>query len=189
MEPGTAGILRFSVVASCGDETPLLLGLVAAFSASEGIRKDTGIISWVHWPNVVAIDGKIVATTAAAVTSVADVRWVQLDFRVHLSNDDLKDSTSLSRLLGVELDANLLFEKVLESLSWMHFGWANGMQAQIIRRVKSMTETIGTDVSAQKGGKRVAGSAADIDPLGRLVVRLAGGEKVRLEAGDELLQS
>lgn len=181
-----AVLLRFSAVAACGSETSLLLGLIAAFSASEGIRKDTGIISWVRWPSVVTIEGKRVAATSASVTRASGAGWAELDFRINILHSGLAGFTSLYDELGVEVDRRLLLDKILESLSWMHFGWSNEMHPQILRRITSMTETIGSKVSVRRDGAKTAGSAVEIDALGRLVVRLDDGNTTRLEAGDEL---
>lgn len=175
--------LRFSAFTECGDESTLLLGIIAAFCASEGIRKDTGIISWVRWPNVVAIDGEEVATTSALVTRGEDKSRVELDFSISVSGAVGVDGTTLCAKLGVEVDRDLLMEKVLESLSWMQFGWSTGMHDQILGRVRSMTETIGSRVGLRSGKTGVAG---DVDGAGRLVVLLANGKKVRLESREEL---
>jgi biotin-(acetyl-CoA carboxylase) ligase len=169
-----AGELRFSATAGCGDETELFLGLVAAFSASEGIRKDTGVISWVRWPNSVAIEGKNVATTSARVTRGKESTRVVLDFTVNVSRPTNEGTTSLLEVIGVEVDRKILLDKILESLAWMHAGWVNGMHPQVLRRVKSMTETLGSVVSVSRDGERVAGLATDIDAKGRLVVRAEG---------------
>jgi hypothetical protein len=48
----------------------LLVPLVAACT-SEGIRRDTGIVSWLYWPNLVTIDGRLVATTSVSASSQA----------------------------------------------------------------------------------------------------------------------
>ncbi|MDA4135372.1 MAG: hypothetical protein OK449_00045 [Thaumarchaeota archaeon] len=181
-----AAYLRFSAVAICGSETPLLFGLIAAFSVSEGIRKDTGIISWVRWPNLVTIDEKVVSTASASVTRSVGEGWVQLDFRVNLSHTEVTGTTSLFDALGVEVDRGILLDKILESLSWMHFGWSNGMHPQLLRRIGSMTETVGRRVSVLDGGERFTGSALEIDVLGRLGVQLDDGRITKLEAGDEL---
>lgn len=186
---GKGGFLRFSAVANCSRETALLMRLIAAFCASEGLRKDTGIISWVRWPSVVTIEGRSVATTSACVTPKAERVWVELDFQVNILESALPGATSLYEELGVEVDGELLLEKILESVTWMHFGWSNEMQPQILRRVRSMTETLGSRVTARRGGVLAVGSAVEIDELGRLVLRLDDGKTVRLGAGDELVRS
>jgi Biotin protein ligase C terminal domain len=186
--PRDEGLLRFSAVAACGRETPLLMRLIAAFSASEGIRKDTGIISWVRWPGEVTIRGLRVAASSACVTRRPGGGWAQLDFRVNIQHSGLPGSTSLYDELGVEVDRKLLLEKTLESLSWMHFGWSNGMHPQLLIRVRSMTETIGSRVRVRDRGQSSVGSAVDVDTLGRLLVRLDDGRTRRLGEGEELLE-
>jgi biotin-(acetyl-CoA carboxylase) ligase len=182
-DPDTSPSLCFSAHTTCGDETALLLGLIAAFSASEGVRKDTGIISWIRWPNLVTIGGKTVATTHASVSRMRGRARAHLDFSVNLSGADGVGQTSLRDEIGVDVDRNLLMEKVLESLSWMQFGWSNDMHYQVLRRVRSMTETIGSSVVLVSGAR---GVAKDVDPKGRLVVRLSDGKTLELEREDEL---
>lgn len=174
--------LRFSATAGCGDESELFLGLVAAFSASEGIRKDTGVISWVRWPNLVAIDGKTVATARARVIRERESNRAILDFDINISRPSGGCATSLLEAVGVEVDGRILLDKVLESLAWMHAGWVNGMHPQILRRVKSMTETLGSDVSVSKDGGRLPGVVTDIDGTGRLVVRV--GDRLPITISD-----
>jgi BirA family transcriptional regulator, biotin operon repressor / biotin---[acetyl-CoA-carboxylase] ligase len=181
-----AGNLRFSATAGCGDETDLFLGLVAAFSASEGIRKDTGVISWVRWPNSVAIEGKTVATASAGVIRAKESNRVVIDFNINVSRPVSEGATSLLEVVGVEVDRKILLDKVLESLAWMHAGWVNGMHPQVLRRVKSMTETLGSIISVPRDGRRVAGVATDIDAKGRLVVRAEGASMTLSDVSEVL---
>ncbi len=180
---GESSCLRFSAHTTCGDETPLLLGLIAAFSVSEGVRKDTGIISWVRWPNLVTIDGKTVGATSASVTRTGDRGRADLVFSVNISAAEGVGETSLLDEIGVDVDRDLLMEKVLESLSWMQAGWSNDMHYQILRRVRSMTETIGSAVVLKSGAR---GVVKEMDAKGRLIVHLSDGSTAALEKGDEL---
>ena len=186
---GNPSTLDFRATAVCGEESPLFLTLVAAFSASEGIRKDTGIISWVEWPGKVTIDGRTVGESSASVEERGDgkQKLAKMSFRVNLLHTNQRDSTSLYDCLGVEVDRELLLEKILESLSWMQFGWANGMHSQLLRRVRSMTETIGRNVSVRVNQGREQGKVVEVDQFGRLNVRLRDGREVTLTKADELV--
>lgn len=195
-KPGTVVVddsdrerLRFSAVAGCRNETELFLALVAAFSASEGIRKDTGVISWVRWPNIVVINNATVATTTASVFREGDSSLVEFRFGINISPTGDPGEGSLYDAIGVNVDASILLEKILESLSWMHAGWSNDMHPRVLQRVKSMTETVGQPVRVSYGGQRASGRAVDIDHSGRLVVLLKDGKHVALEDGSELLGS
>jgi BirA family transcriptional regulator, biotin operon repressor / biotin---[acetyl-CoA-carboxylase] ligase len=182
-----SGLLKFSTITTCGDETELLLALIATFSLSEGIRKDTGIISWLRWPNVVSIEGKTIASCRASKRSLTGKNVVQFDLQVNLSRGHGIGEVSLLDLLGVEVDDTLLLEKILDSLSWMHSGWTNGMHPQILKRIKSMTETIGSKISVQGKTRTKMGIATDIDDSGRLMIRLQDGRMVKLSLGTDLI--
>lgn len=179
-------VLMFSAVAKTGGLSPLALAAVAAFSISEGVRKDTGIISWVRWPDRVAILDSVVGRSAVSLLPGRDGRAI-LNFSVNLLNVGETGATSLEEQLGVQVDEKMLLDKILESLSWMHFGWTNGMEEHVLKRVRLMTETLERRVSVRKGSSSAAGKATDIDAVGRLVVRLDTGETVFLAAADELL--
>jgi len=104
---------------------------------------------------------------------------------VNLLHTNVRGSTSLFDSVGVEVDRDLLLEKILDSLSWMQVGWATGMHEMLLRRIASMTETIGSTVTLKR--RRASAEALGIDNLGRLRVRLSNGSEVSLTSGDELL--
>ena len=94
--------------------------------------------------------------------------------------------TSLRSLLGIEVDSDLLVDKVLESLSWAYFGWNHGALDNIVKRIGSMLENSGDDVVVSHRGKRTVGTVRGVDSTGALVVKLkANDESVRVEAGDD----
>lgn len=191
--PEEGGVLRFVSTAACNSEGPLVLGLVAAFSASEGIRKDTGIISWVEWPDMVTIGGKVVGRTSARVRDAPKsgaegdgaTRVAEITISVNLSpSKERAGETSLLECIGVEVDSTMLLEKILDSLSWMQFGWINGMHDRLLGRVGSMTETLGRTITVRtsEDGSRVEGVALGLDARGRLRVRLGDGRVTLLGA-------
>lgn len=182
-----APVLRFSAVVRTAGMPELALSLTGAFSASEGIRKDTGIITWVRWPNLVVVDGAVVAKSSTLpLQGKGDPRAI-IGFSVNRLRTADQGSTSLEDELGVRVEERLLVEKILESLSWMHFGWTNGMQDHVLSRVQSMTETIDRVVKVKAGATVRMGTARRIDTRGRLLVELEDGGEVELAAADQLL--
>jgi biotin-(acetyl-CoA carboxylase) ligase len=199
---GARGRLKFSVVLRVWEGSSIqLMRLIAPFSASEAIRKDTGIITWIRWPDSVVIGEKTVATATlavvptdkAAVTTTAGpspqdlITYIILTFEIDTrgrhadrrtkdggaGEDGTTAATSLYDALGVEVDEGLLLDKALESLAWMHLGWRRGMNEQIVRRVKTMVTTVGMRVVVlDRKGRERPGYARDIDGTGRLVVEL-----------------
>lgn len=183
-------LLRFSVILRpVKPRQPELLRLVVAFSTSEGIRKDTGIITWLRWPDKVVAGRRVVATTSMVSSSAINPEWVVLTSSIRTGRTDPGDGdqTSLLDVLGVEVDPDLLVERVLESLSWMYYGWSRGMVDHIIMRFRSMLDTIGTRVQIADHGRLKVGIARDVDSMGNLVVELQTGEEsIRVEDADRL---
>jgi biotin-(acetyl-CoA carboxylase) ligase len=163
------------------------LGLIGAFCASEGIRKDTGIISWIRWPAMVVIRDAVAARSDVKVLPDTERRAI-LTISVNRLHVEVRGLTSLQDELGVRVEPRMLLDKTLESLSWMHFAWSNGMDEHVMKRVRSMTETIDSRVMVRTRGKLASGKAQTIDAAGRLVVDLDGGGLLRLSRGDELVE-
>ncbi len=189
---GRTGIrtaLDFSVILRPRAGPPLgLLAPIATFCASEGIRKDTGIITWLRWPDEVVAGSEVAATTSFVQGKDADGRWAILNFRVNLGQASGVGSTSLHELLGVDVDPEMLLSKILDSLSWMHSGWVKEMYPQILARISSMLENPGGRVVLEREGKAVQGVVKGVDELGRLLVDLDGTGRVRVARRSDLLQ-
>ena len=172
----TAEALAFSVILRPKSGLELgLLGPIAAFSASEGIRKDTGIITWIRWPQEVVADKAVLATTSVSREIAGGSSWVVLNFHLNRGLPKAPGATSLDELLGVDVETDMLTSKVLDSLAWMHSGWDKQMFPQILPRISSMLENSGEMVVVK--GRR-PGVVKGVDRRGRLVVELDGSMRV-----------
>jgi BirA family transcriptional regulator, biotin operon repressor / biotin---[acetyl-CoA-carboxylase] ligase len=171
----SANVLDFSVVLRpSADYGRGLLALIAPFCASEGIRRDTGIITWIRWPDQVVTGGKSVARTSLVSAGRPGSPCLILNFRINLGRVGLEGSTSLEELLGVAVDRELLIAKVLESLSWMYSGWVGDKHPQIRKRIGSMLENEGQAVTTDAHGTAVSGVVSGVDEKGRLLLRSKG---------------
>lgn len=185
------GTLRFSAILRpkpCPEVG--LLALLATFCESEGIRKDTGIITWIRWPSEVVTENRVVATTSFATGGPAGVRWAILNFLVNRRRHGRDGSTSLEDQLGVLVDPEMLVTKTIDSLTWMYSGWVKGMYPQVLARITSMLESPGKRVFVKRRGRPVPGVARGVDERGRLIVELSGTEaSARVEDRSCLLSS
>jgi biotin-(acetyl-CoA carboxylase) ligase len=166
-----------------------ILPLIATFCASEGIRKDTGIITWIRWPDEVVAGEDVVAVTDLTLDGPADAQRAILSFRINRGHVRRAGSTSLRDLLGVDVDPDMLVAKVIDSLSWMHSGWVKEMYPQILPRITSMLENAGGRVLVDHDGTAATGVVRGVDETGRLIVELSGGEEVRLRDRSALLST
>ena len=167
-----------------------LLAVIATFCASEGIRKDTGVITWIRWPDEVVVEKAVLAVTSLTEGGPEGSRWVILSFRINRGGFRGPGSISLKDLLGVQVDSDLLVAKVLDSFSWMHSGWVKEMYPQILTRLTSMLEIPEETVAVvDRDGSASVGVTKGVDERGRLIVELGGtGARVTVEEGPKLVR-
>ena len=167
-----------------------LLGPLITACTSEGIRRDTGIISWLHWPNLVTIDGRVVATTSRSLAArPGTAANAQVVLRVCVNCfagrpggfPSALPSTSILKALGVEIDLDLLRDKVLHALDWYFAEWERGMDRKLVGRIEPTISWLGRDVEVRTAGAGVVvGRAKGLDDDGSLLLvqRGRGGRAV-----------
>lgn|GEM_PF-1952818 len=190
VQGGPRGLLRLSACRAAGRPvTPGafgLLGPLAAACTSEGIRRDTGIISWLHWPDLVTIDGRVVAKTSLSVTPPAGPgAKAQVVFGVSVNcfasrppsfPSELR-ATSILDALGVEIDLDLLRDKVLHALDWYFAEWERGMQRKLVDRIRPTIAWVGREIEVRTVDSRVLkGTAEGLDDEGSLLLRRRDGK-------------
>ena len=175
-----------------------LLGPLAAACASEGIRRDTGIISWLHWPNLVTIDGRVVAKASLSLAAPQEPHGkAQAVFGVSVncfastppSFPSGLPSTSILDVLGVEIDADLLRDKVLHAMDWYFAEWERGMHRKLVDRIEPTVPWLGRDVKVRTvDGKVLAGMAKGLDDDGSLLLERGGRTRAIRPEGVELVR-
>ena len=159
---------------------------LAAACASEGIRRNTGVISWLYWPDLVTIDGMVVARSTLSVAPapgpVAKTR-VKMGLSVNcFSKDpdpfpsvDLR-STSILETFGVEIDLDLLRDKILHALNWYFAEWERGMHRKLADRIQPTILWLGKGVEVTTTGGDVLGGVAEgLDDVGSLLLERREG--------------
>jgi BirA family transcriptional regulator, biotin operon repressor / biotin---[acetyl-CoA-carboxylase] ligase len=189
VQDGTRGLLQLSVCRASARQVASgdfdLLGPLAAACASEGIRRDTGIISWLHWPDLVTIDGRVVAKTSLSLTpppepgSKARVVF-GVSVNCHASRPASFPSelpaVSILEALGVEIDIGLLRDKVLHALDWYFAEWERGMHKKLVERMEPTISWLGSDVRVRTADAKVLrGKAAGLDDQGSLRLERRAG--------------
>jgi biotin-(acetyl-CoA carboxylase) ligase len=186
------GLLDLSVCLLASGADPGRLSLLvplAAACASEGIRRDTGVVSWLHWPNLVTIDGRVVAMTSASLAGprgpdgkiqVTLSIWVNCFGRRPGGFPSILPSTSILDALGVEIDMDLLRDKVLHALDWYHAEWERGMDRKLLDRIRPTIAWIGHNVEVSTADAGVLkGTAEGLDDHGSLILEQRGARGSR----------
>ena len=166
-----------------------LLGPLAAACISQGIRRDTGIVSWLQWPNLVTIEGRIVAKTSLSVSSPHEPDGkAQIVFK--MSVDCFADrpaslpsglpTTSILDVLGVEIDADLLRDKILHALGWYYAEWERGMHRKLVDRMQPTIAWLGHEVEVRTADAEILkGRAMGLDDGGSLLLEQRGARGSR----------
>jgi biotin-(acetyl-CoA carboxylase) ligase len=188
VQGGRPGVLELSACratsAQTSSEGSHLLGPLAAACTSEGIRRDTGIVSWLHWPNLVTIEGRAVAKTSLSVSSPPESDGkAQIVFGISVScfaegPTPLQSglpTTSILDVLGVEIDVDLLRDKILHALSWYYAEWERGMHMKLVDRIQPTIAWLGHEVEVRTADAKVLkGRAIGLDNTGSLLLELRG---------------
>ena len=177
---------------------PILGGL----AASHAVDELAGVVSRIKWPNDVLVDGcKVAGVIAESViqggeTSVVLGIGINLVYDAGSAQDDdlLLPADNLSRLAGTRIHRDSALEVLCRFLTEGYERLDKGMD--IIEGWKSRLVTLGSSVvvitqSDVDGGlgTELRGIAADVDELGRLIVRQDDGHQVAVSAGEVSLRS
>jgi biotin-(acetyl-CoA carboxylase) ligase len=201
VQGGTRGLLELSVCRASARQVTSgdfrLLGPLSAACASEGIRRDTGIISWLHWPNLVTIDGRVVAKTSLSLTQPAEPgSKARVVFEVLVNCSASRPASfpsglpgvSILEALGVEIDVSLLRDKVLHALDWYFAEWERGMHRKLVERMEPTISWLGSDVRVRTTDAKVlTGKAECLDDQGSLRLGRRGGALTFTAASVELV--
>ncbi len=178
-----AGMLDLSVcllvVSPAPQEMLGLLRPLAAAAASEGIRRDTGIVSWLHWPDLVTIDGRVVAKASvrSATSPGSGATQVVVTISVNCFSSHPRGfpsalpSTSILNALGVKVDAVLLRDKILHAVNWYFAEWQRGMNWKLAERIRPTIPWLGREVEVRAAGAPPSrGKAKGVDDFGSLLL-------------------
>jgi BirA family biotin operon repressor/biotin-[acetyl-CoA-carboxylase] ligase len=183
-------LLRPAVPAARRGWLPLLTG-VAAASAVTGV---TGVETRLKWPNdLLAADAKLAGILAE---SAGEAVVVGIGLNVSTEPAEFPaprpgalPATSLAAAGATALDREEILLALLERFERWYRAWQqaggdpdrSGLREEYVR----WSATIGRTVRAElPGGQALSGSAAGVDPDGRLLVLLSSGAEVAVAAGD-----
>jgi len=164
-----------------------LLRPVAAAAVSEGVRKDTGVISWVSWPDLVTVDGSAVGKVRVSCTSKTSIA-VRVNGHAPASQELLSaciPSTSILEVLGAEVDLELLSDRVMSALDWYAAELERGAYRKLVERIEPSIRWMGDSVTVRmKDGTQKAGRASGLEEGGSLLLRGRGGRTLSISPED-----
>lgn len=164
------------------------LPLLAGVAVADAVRRATGLVTSLKWPNDVLVgDRKLAGILVERVAGAAGpVAIVGIGLNVHQTELPVQHATSLA-LEGAARDRADLLQAVLAGIAGELAGWqaSGGDPVGLRASYRAECGTLGRDVRVElPGGRTVEGRAEDVDHIGRLVVRAGDGGTQALSAGD-----
>jgi BirA family transcriptional regulator, biotin operon repressor / biotin---[acetyl-CoA-carboxylase] ligase len=161
-----------------------LIPMIAALAVVAGIREETGVDSWIRWPNDIVIDRKKVAGTIAEV-DYRGARFSHIVLGVGVNCNFLPeklesfspDSTTLLAVLGKRVRIGQLRKRILDSLGPLYYAWdAEDDDTLLANRLAERLGTLGKRVTFETiEGKTMSGRAERLRSDGSLIVKGASG--------------
>jgi BirA family biotin operon repressor/biotin-[acetyl-CoA-carboxylase] ligase len=168
------------------------LALVAAVAVHEGLAGCCpGVEARIKWPNDILVGGRKVAGVLCEASLEADrVHRVILGIGINVNGTSLPrqlraSATTLRIAGGAAVSRPALLAAVLNRLEPLYLGWLkDGSLAGLLGSFERHSALTGRRVEAENRAGVVRGTARGITPTGELLVETAGGEVLRLFAGD-----
>jgi len=170
------------------------LSIVAPLAVARAVRAVSGLDARIKWPNDVLLGGRKFAGVLIETEVAGDaVRYaligigVNVNFDVIAAPDIAAIATSLKQEAGQDLPREELLARLLNEFERLYEDSASG--ANVLDEWKARLETLGRPVSVSFRDQAYEGVAEDVDRDGSLLLRLADGSLVTLEAGEVSLRS
>lgn len=178
--PGTG--LYVSVVVRERRAVPFVT-LAGGVAIADGIRRATGLLVQIKWPNDIVVAGgpgrwrKVAGILAEAASNAGGLQYVVLGFGINLLPSaypaDIADrATSLAAELGRPVDAGAVLAECLGGLAQGVGELSAGLHAAVLGRWTTLAPSAtGSRVECDGASGRVTGVTAGIDAQGALLVR------------------
>jgi len=169
-----------------------LITLMAAVATADAIRKFTGLVPLIKWPNDILLRDRKVAGLLNEIHSEMDrIHFIILGIGVNLNVDgkmlpkEVRTlATSLKKEMGQTISRKVFIRLLLQELEgWYTIFLKEGATA-ILDAWRDRAQIKGRRVKVYSLGETLVGTAVDVDSDGALILETAEGERKRVVAGD-----
>lgn len=193
--PGTS--LTFSVLLRPASVPPSARGwlpLLTGVAVAAGVRSASGVAATLKWPNDVLVGDRKLAGILAEQSADGEAVVVGVGLNVATGERELPVSPTglpATSLLveGADIGREAVLTEILRSLERWYLTFSadpDPVRSGLLAQYRADCATLGRQVRVElPAGRVLAGLAEDIDPTGRLLVRLAGAAAATpVSAGD-----
>jgi len=169
-----------------------LITLMAAVATVDAIRKFTGFLPLIKWPNDILLRDRKVAGLLNEIHSEMDrVHFIILGIGVNLNVDgkmfpkEVRTlATSLKKEMGQTISRKAFLQLLLQELEGWYAIFLKEGAAAILKAWRDRAQIKGRRVKVHSFGKTLVGVAVDVDSDGALILETADGERKKIVAGD-----
>ena len=188
------GNLLLSVVFRPDMDRLPFVSIIGGLAAARAVRKTTGLLPAIKWPNDLMLGGKKAAGILAESTVVGDsVCYAILGIGLNIALDPSETeeisalATSVNAAAGREVKRETLLRQLLLDLddTYMNLGRATSP----VPEWSGLLENLGTRVEVTSGSETHIGVAEGVDATGNLLLRMETGKILTMTAGDVTLGS
>jgi BirA family biotin operon repressor/biotin-[acetyl-CoA-carboxylase] ligase len=169
-----------------------LITLMAAVATSDAIRKFTGLVPLIKWPNDILLRDRKVAGLLNEIHSEMDrIHFVILGIGVNLNVDgkmfpkEVRTlATSLKKEMGQTVSRKAFLQLLLQELEGWYSIFLKEGAAAILKAWRDRAQIKGRRVKVTSFTETLVGVAVDVDSDGALILETADGHHKRIVAGD-----
>lgn len=171
------------------------LTVAAAVAVARAVRRQTGLLPEVKWPNDLLLGGRKFAGILTELSGEQDrvrhaVLGIGLD--VNVAATDLpaelrRCATSLRLALGRPVPRAELAVAILRELETDYRRALDGRFEELADEWEGLCTTLGRQIAVEVGGRRLRGRAEALDTDGALLMRTEHGRLERITGGDVAL--
>lgn len=164
--------------------TASLLTLLAALSVNRGIRKVTGLDSFIKWPNDIVLAGKKVCGILTEMQTLQNkLDFVVVGIGINVNHEffsaNLKElATSLCLECGQKIDMNQLIVEILKEFEEIYYDFIHKEEFSFIKEYNENLVNRNRYVRILDGDRESIGTALGINESGALLVELQDENKV-----------
>lgn len=167
------------------------LTLLMALAVAEGIQKVTGLETQIKWPNDIVIHGRKVCGILTEMSAEIDyINYVVIGVGINVNQETFPEeiqerAVSLKAETGTSVKRSELIAAAMESFEkYYEIFLKTGDLSEVREQYNSLLVNINKEVKVLEPGNEYEAYALGINETGELIVRLPGGQKKEVYAGE-----
>ena len=193
-EPQTGAWMSVLLRPDLGVRDVMQITLIAGLAVSRAITGLCGCNAQIKWPNDVVINGKKVCGILTEMAAESEcIHYLVIGIGVNVNHRAFPEeishkATSLFLETGKAIPRAAVVRAVLEELEILYDQFVASPFEDILSAYRKNCVTLGRRVSFQRQEETYSGIAEDVNEEGDLLVRLSGGELIRVNSGEVTVQ-